>query len=165
MHLALQLQCLPAPVRHTQLMEDDEPDLEDRVVISTATIWNNIAKRWLWGVDVDDMSMLAAEELWFYVVASKHFNMLNEFNVGSLEWCFPHFSAYISLSLCCWMRGRGLPLWYPLTMPIADLSSTIHQFPETRPLQPIISPSNQNQPPNFEQGKRSKRRKTWEIPT
>lgn len=51
-------------------------------------------------VDVDDMSMVAAEELCFYVLASKHFNMLNEFNVGSLEWCFPHFSAYISLSLC-----------------------------------------------------------------
>jgi hypothetical protein len=50
-------------------------------------------------------------------------------------------------------------------MPVADLSSTIPQFPETRPLQRIISPSNQNQPPIFEQGKRSKRRKTWEIPT
>jgi hypothetical protein len=44
-------------------MEDDEPDLEDRLVISTATIWNNMSKRWLWGVDVDDMSMLAAKEL------------------------------------------------------------------------------------------------------
>ena len=36
MHVALQLQRLPAPVHHTQLMEDDEPDLEDRVVIGTA---------------------------------------------------------------------------------------------------------------------------------
>ena len=119
------------------------------------------------------MSMLVAQELWFNVAASNDFNMLNEFNVGSLGWYglvrFRTISVPTFHCVCLveWEGGNYFSdTW---TMPIiTNLSSTIPQFPETRPLQRIVSLSNQDQPlhlnlssktsPEPRQGKRSKGR-------